>query len=117
MVARLDVAIVGAGVAGLACAILLTRGGHQVRVYERFAESRPIGSGLMLQPTGLAAMERLGLLGAMTALGHRIDGLFGATQTGRVIFDLAYGDLEPELHALAVHRGGLHGVLWQGFLD
>jgi salicylate hydroxylase len=32
-----DIAIIGAGVAGLAAATLLRRAGHRVVVYERFA--------------------------------------------------------------------------------
>jgi 2-polyprenyl-6-methoxyphenol hydroxylase-like FAD-dependent oxidoreductase len=65
----LDIAIVGAGITGLACATLLSRDGHRVVVYERFDTSRPIGSGLMLQPTGLAALQRLGLRETIEALG------------------------------------------------
>lgn len=115
MAGRLDITVVGAGIAGLAHAIMLSRLGHGVTVYERFATPQPIGSGLMLQPTGLAALERLGLRQAMLAFGQPIDRLQGVTASGRTIFDLAYGDLAPELHALAVHRGALHRVLWSGF--
>jgi 2-polyprenyl-6-methoxyphenol hydroxylase-like FAD-dependent oxidoreductase len=82
---------------------------------ERFAEPRPVGSGLLLQPTGLAALERLGLRDAIEALGHRITRLHGMTGSGRTIFNLGYGDLHPDLHALAVHRAALHGVLWAAF--
>jgi 2-polyprenyl-6-methoxyphenol hydroxylase-like FAD-dependent oxidoreductase len=39
----LDIAIVGAGVVGLASAILLARGGHRVVVYERFATGLKTG--------------------------------------------------------------------------
>ena len=112
---RLEIAIVGAGVAGLASAILLTRLGHRVVVYERFADVRPLGSGLMMQPTGLAALARLGLRRDLEGLGHRIERLHGLTARGTTVFDLAYADLEPGLHALAVHRASLHGVLWRGF--
>lgn len=112
---RLEIAIVGAGVAGLASAILLTRLGHRAVVYERFADVRPLGSGLMMQPTGLAALARLGLSRDLEALGHRIERLHGLTRRGTTIFDLAYTDLAPGLHALAVHRASLHGVLWHGF--
>lgn len=115
MTQKLEVAIVGAGVAGLASAILLSRQGHRVTVYERFETSRPLGSGLMMQPTGLAALERLGLRSDLEALGHRIERLYGRTTRGSVIFDLAYADLAPGLHAVAVHRASLHGVLWRGF--
>jgi 2-polyprenyl-6-methoxyphenol hydroxylase-like FAD-dependent oxidoreductase len=111
-----DIAIVGAGVAGLASATLLARLGHRVILYERFDTPRPVGSGLLLQPPGLAALERLGLRSELEALGHRIDRLHGATATGTTIFDLAYGDLDPTLYALAVHRGALHQVLWTAFV-
>jgi 2-polyprenyl-6-methoxyphenol hydroxylase-like FAD-dependent oxidoreductase len=110
-----DVAIVGAGVAGLASATLLARQGHRVTLYERFETPRPIGSGLLLQPPGLAALERLGLRDELEALGHRIDRLHGTTTAGTTIFDLAYGDLDPALHALGVHRSALHQVLWHAF--
>lgn len=110
-----DIAVVGAGVAGLAVATLLARAGHRVTVLERFDRPAPVGSGLMLQPTGLAALERLGLRAEIEALGARIDRLHGTTDRGATVFDLAYGGLSPGLHAVAVHRAALHGVLWRAF--
>lgn len=109
------VAVVGAGVAGLAVATLLARAGHDVALHERFAEPAPVGSGLMLQPTGLAALARLGLLEEIAALGAPITRLHGTTDRGATVFDLGYADLAPGLHALAVHRAALHGVLWRAF--
>jgi 2-polyprenyl-6-methoxyphenol hydroxylase-like FAD-dependent oxidoreductase len=50
----LDIAVVGAGITGLTSAIMYTRPGHRAVVYERFQTPRLLGSGLMLQPTGLA---------------------------------------------------------------
>jgi 2-polyprenyl-6-methoxyphenol hydroxylase-like FAD-dependent oxidoreductase len=111
-----EIAIIGAGVAGLASAILLSRQGHRVTLYERFDRPQPLGSGLMMQPTGLAALQRLGLRHELEALGHRIERLHGLTGRGTVVFDLAYTDLLPGLHALAVHRAALHGVLWDSFV-
>ncbi len=111
----LRIAIVGAGVGGLAHAILLSRLGHDVSVIERFAEPRPLGSGLMIQPPGLAALDRLGLRAPLDALGHRITCLHGMTAKGRTIFDLRYTDLDPALYAVGVHRAALHRVLWDAF--
>ncbi|MCZ0736587.1 FAD-dependent oxidoreductase [Phreatobacter sp. AB_2022a] len=111
----LAIAVVGAGIAGLAVATRLDRAGHRVTVFERFDASRPVGSGLMLQPTGLAALERLGLRAAIERRGARIDRLHGKTDRGTTIFDLGYADLDPALYAVAVHRAALHGVLWQAF--
>ena len=112
----LDVAIIGAGITGLASATLLARGGHRVVVHERFETSRPLGSGVMLQPTGLAALERLGLRRSIEALGTRIVRLHGTAERGTTIFDLDYRDLDPQFYAIGIHRAALHGALWSEFL-
>ena len=49
----IDIAIAGCGLAGLATALLLHRDGHRVTLFERFDAPRPVGSGLMIQPTAL----------------------------------------------------------------
>ena len=50
---RLSIGIVGAGPAGLAAALFLARSGHDVEIVERFEKPAPLGSGLLMQPTGL----------------------------------------------------------------
>ena len=69
----LDIAIAGAGPAGLATALYLDRFGHRVTLFERFEQPKPIGSGLILQPTGLAVLDDLGLHGEIAALGQPLD--------------------------------------------
>jgi 2-polyprenyl-6-methoxyphenol hydroxylase-like FAD-dependent oxidoreductase len=116
MVGKLDIAIAGAGVGGLASAILLTRLGHRVTVFETFETAKPLGSGLMIQPTGLAALDVLGLKDSLVRKGAKLTRLHGSTTAGTVIFDVAYEDLSPGLHAIGIHRAALHQVLWDGFM-
>ena len=91
---------------------MLSRAGHRVRLFERFETPRPLGSGLMLQPTGLAVLEALGLCGEIAALGARVERLIGTdARSGRVVLDVRYRPLGPEVHAIAVHRAALFNVL------
>ncbi len=106
------IAIVGAGTTGLAAAGFLCAAGHEVTVVERFDEARPLGAGLMIQPTGLAILARLGLDRKLIALSAPIRRLDGRTHKGRVIFDLNYTLLGPHLFGLGVHRASLFQVLF-----
>ncbi len=112
----LDVGIVGCGVAGQAVASLLGDAGHRVTVLERFEEPRPVGAGLLLQPTGLAVLRALDLEEGALSAGARIDGLFGETHKGRPVLDLAYGDLHPDAFGLGIRRFALFDLLHQRLL-
>ena len=109
----LDIAIAGAGPAGLAAALYLKRAGHRVTIFERFDKPAPVGSGLILQPTGLTVLDDLGLLAEIRALGSRIDRLYGAdAASGRTVLDVRYDVGKGGRFGLAVHRAALFGVLF-----
>lgn len=109
---QLDIAIAGAGPAGLAAALYLNRTGHRVTIFERFDEALPLGSGLILQPTGLTVLHDLGLFDEIAALGSRIDRLYGAdAKSGRTVLDVRYASLNKGRYGIAVHRAALFGVL------
>jgi 2-polyprenyl-6-methoxyphenol hydroxylase-like FAD-dependent oxidoreductase len=94
-------------------ALYLKRAGHSVTVFERFEEPKPVGSGLILQPTGLTVLADLGLLDEMLALGARIDRLHGGdASTGRTVLDVRYDAQRGNRFGLAVHRAALFGVLF-----
>ncbi|HEX6396656.1 MAG TPA: NAD(P)/FAD-dependent oxidoreductase [Steroidobacteraceae bacterium] len=108
----LDIAICGCGPAGLASALLLHRAGHRVRIFERFETPRPVGSGLIVQPTGLGVLVELGLCDEALALGARIDRLFGrVVPSNRVVLDVRYSALGRGWHGVALQRTALFGLL------
>jgi len=109
---RLSIAISGCGPAGLAAALLLDEQGHEVVIYDQFDEPGPVGSGLMIQPSGLAVLDRLGLASETLARGERIDALLGIEEHGRVVLDAPYSTLGvTEAFGIGIHRASLFGML------
>jgi 2-polyprenyl-6-methoxyphenol hydroxylase-like FAD-dependent oxidoreductase len=109
------VAVVGAGTAGAATALFLSRAGHDVVVFERVPVPGPVGAGIMMQPSGLLVLDRLGLAGRVLERGSRVEHLVCETPEGRPILDLHYAMLAEGLFGVGLHRGvlfeTLHGAL------
>ena len=109
----MKVAIAGCGPAGLAAALMLEEDGHDVSMFERFETPRPVGSGIILQPTGLAVLRELGLGEDIHALGNRIDHMYGVSMPAeKEVLNVNYSALGEEFHGLAVHRAALFDVLY-----
>lgn len=113
-----EIAIAGCGPAGLAAALLLLRAGHRVVLFDRFPEPQPVGSGLMLQPSGMAVIERLGLSRAILARAARINRLYGLSAEGRIVLDARYDELPgPHSLGLGIHRASLFDILYAAVRD
>ncbi|MTI10824.1 FAD-dependent oxidoreductase [Curvivirga aplysinae] len=109
---RYKIGIIGAGTTGLASALYLDRSGHDVTVFEKFDRPKPLGSGLLLQPTGLACLANLGLDKKALRLGAPISHLKGHTINGWKVMDVAYENLSPRLFGLGIHRSALFHLLY-----
>ncbi|MGN6481385.1 FAD-dependent oxidoreductase [Luteibacter sp.] len=107
----MKIAIVGYGTAGQASAILLAAQGHEVTVFEKSPSLGPVGAGFLLQPTGLAVLDRMGLGDQALALGQRIDQLQGHTPRGRAVMDMRYADRREGCFGLGMTRGALFELL------
>ena len=114
-----SIAIAGGGIAGLACAALMARAGERVVIYDRMAAPAPIGSGLILQPVGLAVLDAIGAAARMRSLGAPIKRLFGRTMpSNRVVLDVRYRALGGGAgEGVAVHRGALFEALLDAARD
>lgn len=109
---RFRIAIAGCGPCGLAAGLLLHAQGHAVTLFERFDEPRPLGSGLMIQPTGHAVLQALGLAERIQAAGSRIDRLLGIAGR-RTVLDVRYAALKrPGLFGIGLHRASLFDALY-----
>lgn len=106
-------AIIGAGTAGLASAILLAREGHHVTLFEQVETLSPVGAGLLLQPAGLAVFEHLGILEHALQLGARVTGLEGQLADKRLLVNSHYHQAGNNLYGLGIHRATLCHVLTQ----
>jgi 2-polyprenyl-6-methoxyphenol hydroxylase-like FAD-dependent oxidoreductase len=110
-VKRLDIGIVGAGFAGASAALFLAERGHRVTLYEEAERPRPVGAGILMQPSGLSVLADLGLLASALERGSRVDSLVCTTPTGRRVLDLSYCDLFHDCYGLGMHRGALFELL------
>jgi FAD-dependent urate hydroxylase len=64
----MEIAIFGAGVAGLSAAIALRQKGFDVRVYERRDSPSQMGAGVVLWPNAAWVLEQLGVLDFLASL-------------------------------------------------
>lgn len=113
MSTTLNVAIVGAGLAGLAASISLTRSKHNVNIYERSLFKNEAGAAINVSPNGALVLQELGLNLAITG-GARMHWwkTLKAGDCG-VMSDVYLGDVEKEygFPMLSFHRADLHSGL------
>src|SRR5215475_11574534 len=68
-VAEPEIAIVGAGIGGLAAAIALARKGVAAELFEQSPELATVGASLQLGPNAVRLLDELGLLPALRQVG------------------------------------------------
>ena len=111
------IAVVGLGIGGGAAALGLARQGHEVTVFEQAASPGPVGAGFLLQPSGQAALDRLGLLAEVRAGAWPITSFHAGKAAGRGLITLRYDRRDPGACALGVARGVLFAALHLACVD
>jgi 2-polyprenyl-6-methoxyphenol hydroxylase-like FAD-dependent oxidoreductase len=116
VITKSSVLVVGGGPAGLAAAIALRHGGHDVDVVERYAPDRAQGSELLLPVMVHPVLRSLGVLDACIAAG--VPGrelLIGmAPGTPPMVIPLPGTEAAPPGTAtgIGIQRPVLHQILW-----
>jgi 2-polyprenyl-6-methoxyphenol hydroxylase-like FAD-dependent oxidoreductase len=114
----LNIAIIGAGPAGLACAWQLTEKGHAVTVLECKSNLDTQGSGVLLQPIGLFILERLGIRQEAELLGHKIKRITGwSTPSNRITVNVDYHVLRGTDYSLGIDRKALWELLYMNAVE
>jgi salicylate hydroxylase len=109
-----QIAVVGCGPAGLASALLLHSDGHHVTLFDQFDQPRPLGSGLLIQPSGQNVLSQLGLLDRIRQAAAPVTGLNGIdVVNGKRALDMNYRHIGEGVHALGIHRASLFDVLFE----
>jgi len=111
------VIIAGAGIGGLATALMLHRRGIRAQVYEATAEVREVGVGINILPHAIREVEALGLLPALDAIGVRTRHLTYLTRAGQEVWQELRGMYAGhDVPQFSIHRGRLQKVLYDAVL-
>lgn len=111
------IAVVGAGLGGLAAAITLRRQGFDVEVYEQAPELAEFGAGINITPNSVKFFRAIGLADKLHEIASEPIGLsWRDWSTGEIHYSLPFGDFEKRYGAkyYVTHRSDLHRILSEG---
>jgi 6-hydroxynicotinate 3-monooxygenase len=110
-----NIAVIGAGIGGLALAGLLMRRGAQVTVYEQANQFQRIGAGIQMSPNAMRVLRALGLEPQLRREAFAPQAWVARHwNSGEYLSELTFGaEAERRYGApyLLMHRGDLHAAL------
>src|SRR5215213_6524235 len=109
---NLSIAVVGAGMGGLAVAATLRRAGVEVQVYEQASRFARIGAGIQMMPNSMKVLRGIGIeerlrQTAFAPFSH----LNRIGDTGELTRELPMPESLYGAPYLCMHRADLHGAL------
>src|SRR5512133_4112275 len=109
---KLSIAVVGAGMGGLAAAATLRKAGFEVQVYEQASRFARIGAGIQMMPNSMKVLRGIGVeerlkKTAFAPYSH----LNRQWDTGEVMNELPMPESLYGAPYLCMHRGDLHDAL------
>jgi 2-polyprenyl-6-methoxyphenol hydroxylase-like FAD-dependent oxidoreductase len=110
----MKVIIVGGGIGGLTCALMLHARGIDCEVYEQASAVSELGVGINTLPHAIKELAQLGLLERLDAVAIRTYELFYANRFGQTVWhELRGTDAGFDVPQFSIHRGKLQNVIYQ----
>jgi salicylate hydroxylase/6-hydroxynicotinate 3-monooxygenase len=108
----LSIAIVGAGMGGLAAAATLRQIGIDVQVYEQATRFARIGAGIQMMPNSMKVLRGIGIEGRLREFSFApYSHLNRVGDTGEITRELPMPESLYDAPYLCMHRGDLHDAL------
>lgn len=108
------VIIVGAGIGGLATALMLHRRGIRAAIYEQASEVREVGVGINTLPHAIRELAELDLLPALDRVAIRTRELAYFNRQGQEVWREPRGiEAGHPVPQFSIHRGRLQAVLYE----
>lgn len=112
MSAKLSIAIVGAGMGGLAAASTLRRAGFDAQVYEQAPHIERIGAGIQMMPNSMKVLRTIGVEDKIRATSFQpYSHLNRVWDTGEIMRELPMPESLFGAPYLCMHRADLHNAL------
>jgi salicylate hydroxylase len=108
----MEIAVMGAGIAGLMTAITLQGQGYNCRVYERSRQAQDAGMGFIVLPEGIRSLQRFGVRLIGEASGTPLRRHICRNAAGRIVLEQAM-----PLGTLGIRRCELIGALMRALRE
>lgn len=116
----MEIALIGAGIGGLAAAACLLRDGHRVRVYEQAPQLGEVGAGIQMSANAVKVLDHLGLRARFEPTAVRPKAFeFRRFDSGELLHRIPLGEQHEKAHGapyFQIHRSDLHQALQQAVL-
>lgn len=109
----MNIAILGAGVAGMSTALALAGRGREIRLYERRPAESTMGAGVVLWPNAGFVLTQLGLLPDIVEAGGRLHAMRRIDRHGTLLKATEIGALDRRMGfpTVSILRRDLQAVL------
>lgn len=111
---KIDIAVIGAGLGGAACAALLRQAGFDVHVFEQAPVFDRLGAGIHIGPNVMKVFRHLGIEETLSNIGSHPDYWFSRDgRSGDYMSRIELGAFALKEYGapyITIHRGDMHAV-------